>query len=123
MSMDEVVQELVKIGKPDSNDELVYYALLNQDLKANGGWIQARDAFRKLSDEPSLTSEQRQWALTLEKYNQNRINWYKQYQDLLADYDKLLERLGTEEEKSRLLKKRIQAITELEATISTRKEQ
>lgn len=123
MSREERVAELIALGKPIGSDMLVYYGLLNQELNAYGSWIQARDAFRQLSEEPGLTPDQRQWALTLQQYNQNRINWYRQYQDLLTDYDQVLERLSAAEEQSRTLEKRIQAITELEATISTRKEQ
>ena len=48
-------------------------------------------------------------AAILERYNQSRINWYEQHKAL--------------EEQNLLLQQKIEAITELETTISTRKEQ
>jgi len=109
MSIDEVTQRLAESEKPESGDDLFYYGLLNQQLDVFTKWTEARDTFRRLSLDESLTWEQRRLAAILERYNQSRINWYEQNRKL-------------EEEKS-LLDQKIQAITDLETTISTRKEQ
>jgi hypothetical protein len=123
MEADEVVAELVKLRKPVRPRELFYFGLLNQKLKTQASWVQARDAFREVSLEPAITREQRQLAAILTQYNQSRINWHAEYQSVQADFAALQEDLQAEREKNTLLEQKIQAITDLETSISTRKEQ
>lgn len=109
MTVEEVSDRLTDAERPDGGEPLFYFALLNQQLDVFTKWAEARDAFRELAGEESLTWEQRRLAAILERYNQSRINWYEQYKQL--------------EDENALLEQKIEAITELETTISTRKEQ
>ena len=123
MSLEKVVEELVVVDKPQGSQELFYFGLLNQQLKTYSSWTQARDAFRQVAQDDDLLSEQRQLAVILERYNQSRINWYQQQLEMLARFKELRQELNDSQEKTKLLEQKIQAITDLEAAISTRKEQ
>ena len=123
MHSEEVVAELVKLQKPQGADQLFYFGLLNQQLQTYASWTQARDAFRTLQEEKELTAEQRQLASILQQYNQNRINWYQRQAELLTQHQELREELVQAEQDKLLLEQKIQALTDLEAVISTRKEQ
>ena len=123
MSTEKVVAELVQVGKPVSTEELLYFGLLNQQLQTFGGWTQARDAFRQLQDDESLEVQQRQLASIFLEYNQNRINWYQRQAELLNRHAELRQQLADAEQDKLLLEQKIQALTDLEAAISTRKEQ
>ena len=59
----------------------------------------------------------------LESYNQNRINWYQRQGELVKQRSQLEEQLDEAEQEKALLEQKIQALTDLEAVISTRKEQ
>lgn len=109
MSPEQVADSLAGTEKPTGGEPLFYFGLLNQQLDVFTRWAEARDAFRQLAADESLPWEQRRLAATLERYNQSRINWYEQYKQL--------------QDENELLKQKIEAITELETTISTRKEQ
>ena len=123
MDTDEVVEQLVRLNKPEGIDQLYYYGLLNQQLQTQGAWVQARDSFRELQQKEGLTSEQRQLAGILLVYNQNRINWYQRQSELLKRHAEMQEQLQQAEQDKLLLEQKIQALTDLEAVISTRKEQ
>jgi len=123
MSIEETSDELVGLGKPENAGDLFYHGLLNQQLPTNAAWVQARDAFRALHKDDELTVEQRRLAGILEAYNQNRINWYQRHSDLLAENTRLQQQLRETEQDKLLLEQKIQALTELEADISTRKEE
>jgi alkylhydroperoxidase/carboxymuconolactone decarboxylase family protein YurZ len=123
MESGEVVAQLVKTGKPGGPEELFYFGLLNQKLKTYASWTQARDAFRDISRNPTLTSEQRQLATILMLYNQSRINWYLEYREVQADFAALQGELDAAQQENGLLQQKIQAITDLETSISTRREQ
>ena len=123
MRSEEVVAELVKLHKPQGADQLFYFALLNQQLQTYASWTQARDALRTLQEEKELTAEQLQLAGILQQYNQNRINWYQRQAELLTQHQELREQLDQAEQDKLLLEQKIQALTDLEADISTRKEQ
>ena len=97
--------------------------MLNQQLQTNGAWAQARDSFRELQQSDGLTTEQRQLTGILLAYNQNRINWYQRQSELLVENAGLEKQLQQAEEDKVLLEQKIQALTDLEADISTRKEQ
>ena len=123
MSTEEVVAKLVRVNKPEGAGQLFYYGLLNQQLQTFGAWSQARDTFRQLHQDEELTIEQRQLAGILQDYNQNRINWYQRQRELLIRHAEMKQQLSEAEQENLLLEQKIQAITDLEAVISTRKEQ
>ena len=123
LSTEEVVAELVGLGKPEDIAQLYYYGLLNQQLQTYGGWAQARDTFRDLHLNEELLLEQRQLAAILQQYNQNRINWYQRQSELLKQHAELQQELQQAEQDKLLLEQKIQALTDLETVISTRKEQ
>ena len=121
--------ELGRIEQSENPDEVFYFALLNQRIEAYGNWTLARDKFRELRSSSDLTDHQRQLASILEQYNQNRINWYKR-QELVRDENRALEdsnhllrnALVSAESEKVLLEEKIQARTDLETAISTRRE-
>jgi hypothetical protein len=123
MSVGDTTEELADLDKPDNAGDLFYHGLLNQQLQTNDAWVQARDAFRTLREDDELTVEQQQLAGILEVYNQNRINWYQRQSDLLIDNSGLQQQLLEAEQDKLLLEQKIQALTQLEADISTRKEE
>lgn len=123
MPQTEVLEELVKLKKPTEPNELFYYAALNQQLETFASWANARDSFRLLQANEQLTPAQHQLAGILQQYNQSRINWYQRQSELLLDQQNLLETLSLAEQEKKVLETKIQALTDLEAAISTRKEQ
>ena len=61
-------------------------------------------------------------AAILEEYNQSRINWHQRYIELQQENKLLLQQLDDTQQEKLLLEQKIQAVTDLEAEISTRKE-
>lgn len=92
------------------------YALLNQQLNTSAGWIRARDAFRNVLASETLSDELHGLTKLLLRYNQNMINWD-------ARYSKVTIELKESEAMQQVLEEKIQAITNLEKNISSRKEQ
>jgi hypothetical protein len=123
MTTEQVVAELVSLHIPEGADQLFYFGLLNQQLQTYSSWAQARDSFRQLHLDEDLTAEQRQLAAILQEYDQNRINWYQRQSELLIRHTEIQEQLQQAEQDRLLLEQKIQALTDLEAVISTRKEQ
>ena len=62
-------------------------------------------------------------AALLEAYNQQRINSYQRLEQLSGENDELQRQLADAELRKAELEEKIQALTELEANISTRKDQ
>lgn len=122
MEIEQVTAELAAMEKPATPDGLFHFALLNQQSQTYNGWTQARDILRQLGQDSDLSEQQRQLASILEEYNQNRINWDQRYGTLQQQYDELRQQADVLEQEKLLLEQKIQAITDLEATISTRKE-
>ncbi len=120
MDTEAVVAELVAVGKPEGPDQVFYFGLLNQRLKAYASWVQARDAFQELSEDSAITRDQRQLAGIFLQYNQTRINWHAEYRKSLAEISALQDALLGKEEENDLLQSKIKAITDLETTIGTR---
>lgn len=116
MTEEQLAGELERAGSPGDSRELYYFGLLNQHQKNYDGWTIARDSFRQLGQDSTLSDSQRQLAGILERYNQKMINWYQQHGNLLKEHAELQEQL-------RIAEQKIQAITELETSISTRREQ
>lgn len=123
MTPEEAVKELVRVGKPQQPHQWFYFGLLNQQLKTYASWTQARDAFREVNQAVGLTGGQRQLAQIFERYNQTRINWYQEYSQAQEDQTALQEQLEEARQQNTLLEQKIQALTDLETSISTRKEQ
>lgn len=123
MSRKRVTARLSDMGKPKDHDELFYFGLLSQRSNAYDSWTQARDAFRELSEAPAITREQRQLASILLLYNQSRINAHLRSRKVKADCSATETDLEQVRSENDLLERKIQAITDLETSISTRKEQ
>jgi len=110
-------QRLDAIGDEEKTTLQWYrYALLNQQLNNRAGWIRARDAFRYVIASESLSQELYGLTKLLLKYNQSLINWD-------ARYSKVKMELKESEGMQRVLEEKIQAITNLEQNMSSRKEQ
>ena len=123
MDTTEVSAKLATINKSASTDQLYYFAVLNQQLKTFGAWTVARDAFLALQGDETLPNEQRQLAGILRQYNQDRINAYVKQRGLLDERSQLQQELSQSEEEKQQLAQKIQALTELETAISTRREE
>jgi hypothetical protein len=115
MSDEELSVKLATLDKPNNANQLFYFALLHNQGHTYGGWTQARDSFRQLLEEKSLTEAQRQLASIFQMFNQSRINGYQREDKLQLD---LLE----SEQNKLLLEQKIQAITDVETVMSTRGE-
>lgn len=123
MSIEKVDEQLTTLGEPKGPQQQFYFGLLNQQLDTFTKWTQARDVFRQLTDDAGIAKEQRNLAAVLERYNQSRINWYLQRRQLVKNNETLNAKLSASIEGNALLERKIQAITDLETSISTRKEQ
>lgn len=122
MSTERVERELTLLGKPEGWRQQFYFGLLHQQLDVFASWTQARDAFRGLSEDVGLSRERRDLAAILQRYNQTRINWSLKYRQLLEDNGTVKDKLRASQEENELLENKLQAITDLETSISTRKE-
>lgn len=110
-------QRLDKIGDEEKTSlQWFRYALLNQQLNERAGWIRSRDAYRQLIVTENFGDELRGLTKLLLRYNQNMINWD-------ARYNKVQIQLKESEALQQVLEEKIQAITNLEQSISSRKEQ
>lgn len=123
MDTSEVVAELVKLGRPKTPTEQFYFGVLNQQLGTAANWRQARDAFRAVRKNTELPDEQRHIAAVLERYNIYRLDDNKDRNDMLRDQAELERALRQMERENTELQDKIQAITDLEADMSTRIEQ
>ena len=123
MDSAQVAERLSGIEKSVELRQLYYYGLLNQQLQSYGAWTVARDTFQKLQENEDLPKQQRQLAGILRQYNQNRINGYLRYNSLLTEQTRLQQALSQAEQEKQLLEQKIQALTALEAAISTRREE
>ncbi|MEZ5571750.1 MAG: hypothetical protein R3E64_06970 [Halioglobus sp.] len=123
MDIAEVTSRLAVADKSDGVRQLYYYGVLNQRLPTYGAWTVARDAFQKLQENENLPNAQRQLASIFRQYNQNRINSYQRYNNLLTEKTQTQDALSQAEQEKKLLEQKIQALTDVEAAISTRKEE
>ncbi len=123
LTPEQVAEELHERPRPEEVPELFEFALLNHYSQQYEDWIKARDAFRILSTDESLSRGQRQMAALMEAYNQQRINSYQRLEQLSGENDELQRQLADAELRKAELEEKIQALTELEANISTRKDQ
>ena len=69
------------------------------------------------------SERRRRLAGLLERFNQSRINWFHSRDELRIEYESLQQETAALKEQNTLLEQKIQAITDVEATISTRKEE
>lgn len=130
MTPEQAVIALNKLSAPVRHDDLFYYGVLNQKLGRIDGWIQARDAFRKLENDPVVKPTIRELARILEAHNQSLINWHQRHQNLqkelaesVLDRESLKHKRVLMKQKNKVLEQKIEALTELEAVISDRKKQ
>jgi TolA-binding protein len=123
LDTEQVVSELIRLGRPEGSTEVYLFGLLNQQLGTPSNWRQARNAFRQVKQDEQLTAEQRRIAAILEGYNISRLDSDKYRRDLVRDQKRLESELRAREQEIELLQQKIQAITDLEASMSTRKEQ
>ena len=130
MTPEQAVIALNKLGTPIRHDDLFYYGVLNQKLGRIDGWIQARDAFRKLENDPVVKPTIRELARILEAHNQSLINWHQRHQNLqkelaesVLDREALKHKRELMKKKNKVLEQKIEALTDLEAVISDRKKQ
>ena len=119
----QVAERLALMNKDMDLAEQYRYGILNQQLQTYGAWTVARDTFQKLQENADLPEAQRQLAGIFRQYNQNRINAYARQQELVTQQNELQQKLDHAGEEKRLLEHKIQALTELETAISTRKEE
>ena len=120
---DEAVEKLVTLERPENEEALYYFALLNQRLESYGAWVLARDAFSELEASEALFPAQRQLAFIMRQHNQGRINSYLRIRDLVKSNAQLQEQQRTTEQDRLQLQQKIETLTELEADISTRREE
>ena len=123
MSASQLATALEATAKPGNANQLFYSGLLNQQSDTYNRWVMARDIFRQLQQDEALTPAQKQLAGLLERYNQSRINWFHSRDELRVKYEDLQLQVDDLQAQNSLLEQKIKAITELEATISTRKEE
>ncbi|MFK8049512.1 MAG: hypothetical protein AB8B81_13895 [Halioglobus sp.] len=123
MSPERAQAALARRSPPTKPRQMYYYALLSQQTQLYDGWTKARDTFRALREIESLSTEQKQLAGILEEYNQTRINWHQRHSKLQRDYGEQQKQLVVSENETAELEQKIQALTDLEEAISTRKEQ
>jgi hypothetical protein len=123
MPVEQAAAELETLAPARGANDLFYSGLLKQQMSTYEAWIQARDTFRGLQQDAQLDPELRQLAALLEQSNQDRINWYQRYGKLQQQFDELEQQLRQSEQEKAQLQGKIQALTELEQAISTRREQ
>lgn len=107
----------------EGKNDLYHYALLQQHSQNYAAWVKARDAFRLLYADEGLTDSQRQLVDIFQAYNQLRINGYQRQSELLDEQAKLQQQLHNASQDKQLLEQKIQALTEVEAAISTLREE
>jgi len=121
LSREQAIQALLEIGRPQDLDQIFHYGLLNQRLGTFGGWTQARDTLQGLAMEPDLTQAQLQLINLLREFNQALINCHVRHQELGKENERLRTAVAEARETSVDLEQKIQALTELEADMSTRR--
>ena len=123
MSAEQLSTAVEGTAEPSNPNQLFYYGLLRQQSDAYDGWVRARDIFRQLTENEQLSRGERRLAALLERYNQSRINWYQSREILRLQHEELEAKVSVLQQQNESLEQKIKAITELEATISTRKEE
>lgn len=101
-------------GRGETHWQQYRYALLNQRLGDNAGWIRARDILRELRDSNTLDPGCRQLATVLLDYSQAMINASARQQQLATE-------LADAQRQQEALAAKIEALTHLERSISERK--
>lgn len=123
MTQEQTGERLAQLESPRSPGQRYYYGLLNSHLKGYPDWIRARDAFAGLASDVSLSTTQRGLADILRQHNQARINAYVRQVELQSRAVELQKQLVSAEQEKTELQQKIQALTDLETSISTRKEE
>jgi len=123
MTHEEASVRLQELDSPEGQGQRFYFGLLHSQSKNYPDWIRARDAFNAVAKNSSLSQAQRGLADLLRQYNQLRINAYVRQLDLESSAVELRRQLVAAEDEKTQLQQKIQALTELETIISTRKEE
>lgn len=123
METPRIMEQLKTIDKNAGTSQLFYFGVLNQQLQNYGAWTVARDTFQQLQETETLPIPQRQLANILREYNQSRINAHSRYSALLIEQEELRRGISQAEVEKRQLEQKIQALTEVETAISTRREE
>jgi hypothetical protein len=123
MTPEDAATRLAQLDAPQGSGQKFYYGLLHSRLRGYPDWIRARDAFAGLADATDLSASQRDLADLMRRYNQSRINAYVKQLDLESKAVELNKQLVAAEQEKTVLQQKIHALTELEAHISTRKEE
>lgn len=123
MTAEQASTRVAELAPPESSGQRFYYGLLHSQLDNYPDWIRARDAFAKLAADKTLTIEQRGLADVLRSQNQTRINAYVKQIDLQQRTVELQKLLVSAETEKTELQQKIQALTDLETSISTKKEE
>lgn len=122
MTREQAGQRVAELDEPESTGQKFYYGLLHGRLGNYPDWIRARDAFASLVADETLTNEQRGLADILRSQNQTRINAYVKQIDWQQQTVELQKQVVSAEAEKTELQQKIQALTDLETSISTRKE-
>lgn len=123
MTSEQAAARIAELGDYEGTGQRYYYGLLHSQLENYPDWIRARDAFANLVSDTGLTPEQRGLADVLRSQNQTRINAFVKQIDLQQRSVELQKQLVTAEAEKTALQQKIQALTDLETSISTRKEE
>ena len=123
MTAEEAAERIAQLDSPEGEGQRFYYGLLHTRLKSYPDWIRARDAFADVASNASVSEAQRGLADLMRQYNQLRINAYVRQLELESNAVTLRQQLVNAEAEKTLLQQKIQALTELETIISTRKEE
>lgn len=123
LPVEQASARLQQMDPPETANEHFYYGLLNQQLNRFEGWIQARDSFRVLASDATLDASSRELARILLVHNQALINWHERHRHLQKELAVSVLDRELMEEKHKVLEQKIEALTELEAAISHRKQQ
>lgn len=123
MTETEVAVAIKNLATPQNHQALFYYGVLNQNLGRIDGWVQARDTFRELTNEDNLAPNLRELARIFLVHNQALINWHTRHRGLQKELvESVLDREHLEHDLE-LLELKIEALTDVEAVISSRKQQ
>ncbi|MEM9253818.1 MAG: hypothetical protein AAGA91_00140 [Pseudomonadota bacterium] len=123
MSASQVQSKLLTVKPPASATQLFLYGLLKQQLGTPGALAEASQSFAILEKNSALADDHRQLAGILRQYTQSRLDSYNRERELQLQEQRLQAEVATAEQEKTDLEQKIQALTDLEAVISTRKEE
>lgn len=115
LSMEEVRAQLARPGASGETPlEQFHFALLNQRLEETAGWVRSRDALRTLREQAALDEGLQQLTGVLLDYSQAMINAHARQTQMALE-------LAAAQQEQDALEAKIEALTNLEQSISERK--